>query len=53
LVEVDRLPHVLIGWMKLKMKLLTNTQFDVDRAAAEWQFEINQVAASMSMKAAD
>jgi hypothetical protein len=39
--------------MQLKMKLLTNTQFNVYRVAAEWQFEIDQVAASMSMKAAD
>jgi hypothetical protein len=39
--------------MQLKMKPLTNTQFDVDPVAAEWQFEINQVAASKSMKAAD
>jgi hypothetical protein len=27
-----------------------NTQFDVDRVAVEWQFEIDQVAASMSMR---
>jgi hypothetical protein len=35
--------------MKLEMRQ-KNTQLDVDRVGAEWQFEIHQVAASMSMR---